>query len=631
MSIESKTFDTQPIDFTNPSELKKEVLKLVGKLLPLQQSTRFELKNLDRYKNFSGNDFNIILDLALFSKLIIEKDDTLLPNKNKTTITKKQINQFLQEKDQQEKEQAKEDKKPLWLEENHIEKTKELFDNENVLEHIQNYLDHFIVGEEINRISLYLALLKQGNHVFIRGESSQGKTHLANNVLKTVPPNRVEKIADFSPQALKYIFREMGEEVDTIYLMEDVGSGNNLHIRLTSKDDGGGTALVTEKDIEGNFKSNRIKIPIKTFITTSVRARIDAQDLSRAHEFYVDSSREQTERIISFYNKQYANKDLVEDYTFDQKVCWYIYEQLREITMDHTEVIIPFSEVCNFPTNSWFMRRDVPRMWDFISLLTLTNFSKRISYTKEMKEKGKSITKRFIIADLTDIIRGFEWLSKLKSFSTGTGLSDSEEELLELLKQSDSTSFTTNDVIGLYQESDKEVASQQWIRKLLNGLYYKGYLFKEKNPENKTQNLYSFSGKKVHRVTINYREVEKCFQEWLEKKPDSVINQIKSHKNYSLFIDRILKDVPLSLRPIKEEPKRIIRKKEKQQTFEISDPKIQKLKQALKDNYLNKELLREEFKELPKEQFDSLLLESKKNGVIQKDKQGLYFLTGVDS
>jgi len=423
----------------------------------------------------------------------------------------------------------------------HYLEAQKILNDGSVLEYASNYIGYFVVNENANIKAIYLALLNKGNQIIVRGESSQGKTHVVKCVLKTIPENRFYDLAGFSKEAPKYLLEELGDEYDIIYLKEDAANPeDNLAFRFSSKDDGGGSFVISQYNTEiKQWIPTKIKTKIFTFITTSVKSYIDAQALTRSWEFYIDSSVEQTKNICNEQANNFRNADKFIDRSFERKVLWAIYEEIRK---QDFIVICPFydiNKIINMPFDSWYMRRDNPRIIEQIKNIAKLNYKKRVSYSLNKDIDDDRRTVKYLIADIEDIITAFKLLNEIKT-STGSGLSKSEEKMLDLLKSISDNEFGCSDVIEAMKTNGWYVESQDYVNRLLNKLHNKGFLYKRKDTNDRRGNLYWPSDKKRNLVSINYESLEKQFYDWLDEREEDALQQIQEH---SLYLELVGKSV----------------------------------------------------------------------------------------
>ena len=79
------------------------------------------------------------------------------------------------------------------------------------IEIISKYLDKKIIGDELNRKIIFLGALSsqtlnvKSTNVYIRGQVSSGKSHVANKVLDLCPKTSKFILADMTPKALYYM------------------------------------------------------------------------------------------------------------------------------------------------------------------------------------------------------------------------------------------------------------------------------------------------------------------------------------------------------------------------------------------------------------------------------------------
>jgi hypothetical protein len=183
-----------------------------------------------------------------------------------------------------------------------IEEGERILDNYYPLPLIKKHLDNIIVGEDENKLLIFILLLSgkkwipydQKVMIIVKGEPAAGKTTLIDvaNVFHT------KDVGRFSRHALDYSDLKNFEVLKIKELgaadKEDAGVST---LKFLSADDKGYTAEVTERGEEGQWKTTTYKIPPISMITSTTRIHTDSQLERRSWPFNSDESIDQTERI----------------------------------------------------------------------------------------------------------------------------------------------------------------------------------------------------------------------------------------------------------------------------------------------------------------------------------------------
>ena len=477
-------------------------------------------------------------------------DDKSLPPKKeeKKSLTEKERKQILFVDTKSEKENPNDFlKEKLDYLNNFKEDVETIFEDGQVLEYIDSYLDLFIVGETKNRKLVWLSLLdplSKPTQIFVLGNSSIGKTHLVNNTLKLIPIWRIEKIGGLTENALKYKLYNLLSYIDLFYLQEysGVSETSRQQTRFTSADDGGYKFCITVPDTEclGGFRTDDIPIRAMNFITTSARS-IDIQDFTRAIPIYPDPSNEQSEKIVMNSFKIKSELHLIKDYSHQEKVCWAIYEKLRDLDLisifpyDHE---IVFNEgVFKYPKTNIRIRRDHKKIIQIAETLAKINYYHRAKFFIDLPvENNNPLTtsglerKGFLLICLDDFVRAIELvqgdgkdgsLSDLNPTQAET-LGVIEEFLKEKIESKDTEPyFLAREIYPKIQQANI-TESYDYLGIILKQLEGKGYLIIEKNPNNKTQNMYIYTYKKKDTYQIDNTLAVVAFNKWFEKQDQEV-------------------------------------------------------------------------------------------------------------
>jgi len=199
-------------------------------------------------------------------------------------------------------------------------------------------LDRFIVGEDKNKLLLFLicasSYTKFPLGAIITGESSSGKSWLMNNVLRffdnveeytRITPSAPDRLGvDFTNRILK-VEELKGSEQAQATLRVWISEGK-LRLLTTSTDTREAEVIET--------------LGVPTFITTCSEVNVDTELLNRVFFLSIDESREQTRKILEFEAKEYGILGIENEKDIDP-----IFKRMFQPLMFIDKVIIPYADI----------------------------------------------------------------------------------------------------------------------------------------------------------------------------------------------------------------------------------------------------------------------------------------------
>jgi hypothetical protein len=196
-------------------------------------------------------------------------------------------------------------------------------------------------------------------------QSSAGKNYLWDTVLSLVPPELVYKRTGFSAKAL---FRtNMSLKHSVLYIQEVAGSeGADFSIRTLQSDN----VLkweATEKQPDGSLANVEYEVEGPTVIVqTTTKNHLHPENETRVVPLYLDESAEQTKRINNEAKRRAAGKGAISD-AEREEMCGVWHDAVR--LLEPAEVVLPYAERVEVPTQPIRLRRDVPRLIKIIQLV----------------------------------------------------------------------------------------------------------------------------------------------------------------------------------------------------------------------------------------------------------------------
>ena len=209
--------------------------------------------------------------------------------------------------------------------------------------------------------------MKDSISVVVKGQSSSGKSHLVNTILRLFPRPEIFSFTYVTSKALVHRKGSLSHKI--LYIAEHSGSqGADYSIRALLSEGEISIMLPVKNEATGNFETveKRIKATGLVFCETTTRDRVNHENQTRVFDLYVDESEAQTENILFM---QAAQID-IEDKGIDEEVrIW----RAAQTHLKNYSVHIPYAlELAKaFPKDKTRARRDFPRLLSLIRAHTL--------------------------------------------------------------------------------------------------------------------------------------------------------------------------------------------------------------------------------------------------------------------
>ena len=401
---------------------------------------------------------------------------------------------------------------PPGLSEDFLEKTlsdvapeiKEILLDKAILHRYKQALDQLITGEDKNKLLLFLICLTSHTDkvlgAIIMGESSAGKSHLMNSVLKffgnveeytritRASPDRLAR--DFTNRILK-IEELRGAEKAQSTLRVWISEGKLRLLTTTIGEDGKTTTEVIETN------------GMPCFITSSTSVRPDEELLNRLFLISIDETEAQTKHVLEYEAQEFMDPDFEEKAQPPEQLI----EAITVIAATpFYHVLIPFADQLanKFPTKSVKARRDFKKLLYIIGAVAfLHQFQRPVVYKAKHRQYVVALPVDFLIA----------WkIAEEGMRETLMNLQKRSLQVLELFKDPDIESLTSRQV------ATQTRLSQNRAREILNGLVDFGYLVKDRS---KKEHSFSLKGNIDVDGTIGDFEAsslsfgEKQLEKWL--------------------------------------------------------------------------------------------------------------------
>lgn len=286
-----------------------------------------------------------------------------------------------------------------------------LLERKDLLEVYDNYLSTEIVGEEKNRILIFLLLLsckfdtrpsyrKKGDpkpaSIILSSLSSSGKSYVTKAIL---PLFGTENIDYFTWSRLTSSVLNYFHGIDMtgkIFFTEELqgmdAESNQLRLWISEGKLKLGSVekRKNEEGIEVNDLNIRESVGQPAFITGTAEDVIEDQLLNRSWVFSMDNSSEQTRKILLYQDKLARGE--IETTDINVRI---LTDAIKELKSYH--IIIPWmdSELLKMPYNDVRTRRDYQKLMLIIQCSALLHQRQRIRYTGEDGAE-------YLIADIDD-------------------------------------------------------------------------------------------------------------------------------------------------------------------------------------------------------------------------------------
>jgi uncharacterized protein YjgD (DUF1641 family) len=235
-----------------------------------------------------------------------------------------------------------------------IKEAIDLLFNPNILKIIDDEIGHIIIGENENRIYIFLSMIQaftpEYPQITVIGESGIGKSYITNCVLSMFPNEIVYTVGRVSKTALERAIQIKDRKI--LYIQESRGKTAAADsIRLSSSSDGGMKALITNKE---TGEAEELIVPPLTLITTQTEVGMHHEDETRNTKVFLSSDLKQTERVVAHQGKEAEFPiDLRRAMGIEEISKVHIIRNMIRLLKKDMNVIVPFeSEVVKYLVKS---------------------------------------------------------------------------------------------------------------------------------------------------------------------------------------------------------------------------------------------------------------------------------------
>lgn len=323
-----------------------------------------------------------------------------------------------------------------------------------------------IQGEAINSMILYVAMTSRKCHdplsVICLARSGTGKSYLMERVADCMPDEDKREHTQFTGNAFYYYKRE--EIRGKVFLIEDLDGAQEVMFPIrelqTKKRI---SKTVTMKDKGGQLRTTTLVVegPVSV-IGCTTKEEIYEDNANRSILIYLDDSKEQDERILSYQKRLRAG---VVDYSEEQSIRQKL--QRMQKALSPVRVVNPYAPLIDLPKELFKPRRTLPLLLSFIEAITFYHQYQR----EQQAESGTGEV--YIETTPEDIAWGFNLLGETL-FRKSDELSGALRSFLERLK-----AITAKHKISKFKAVDIRPYLRMAPRTLqhyLKELNYYGYL-----------------------------------------------------------------------------------------------------------------------------------------------------------
>jgi hypothetical protein len=261
----------------------------------------------------------------------------------------------------------------------------------NLLTNINILLEqNGIVGEEENRILLFILAssykMPYLMHGLVQGSSGEGKSHLINGIAQCMPQEDVMNMTRITSKSL-YHYKDK-ELINKLIVIQDF-DGLDEEAQYAFREMQSAKFLTSStvvKDIFGNNRGRMKQVQAHfASLTTTTKAEVYYDNMSRSVILGVDESQAQTMRIIQNQNSKLTGKNSTEN---EEQARQLLRNAMR--VLKSYEVINPFADKIVLPLEARMLRRLNSQFQNFVSQITIlhqyqrkTDANNKLIATKE--------------------------------------------------------------------------------------------------------------------------------------------------------------------------------------------------------------------------------------------------------
>jgi len=327
-----------------------------------------------------------------------------------------------------------------------------------LLQQIKEVLDEEIIGEDENKMLVFLLLLSKdfpsktgkpgwcisgdpmSQNIILAADSSSGKTYMTKKILDLLGDKEQDYfiISRTTKNALNY-YTDQDMDGKVIFIEELQGLDENTAQLRVWMSEGELTLNTVEKvkneeGVEVNQQVKRRTVGQPVFITNQAEGKIEDQLNNRSWVLGLDTSGEQTAKILDFQDKMDKGTVIIDEVKKQR-----IKDALKQLKPYHFRIDFLDNKFLKIPTNDVRSRRDYQKFKTLIKCSAYLHQKQR-----EIRvENGKE----FLICDIKDYDIAKQYASEILG-ATFSGLTVTQIDLINFLKkQSWNQEFTISDIM----------------------------------------------------------------------------------------------------------------------------------------------------------------------------------------
>jgi len=365
----------------------------------------------------------------------------------------------------QREEQSGNKPKAVELSKIEIKQAETLLKTKDLLNHTNNLIGKSgVIGEENNRLLMYIIFTsrKMSNplHIISMGASGTGKSHLQETVAELIPEEERMGITDLSESSFYYF--DTNELTNKLMLIEDLdGAESALYPLRELQSKKTITKTFVQKTSKGlQTMSRTVNGPICVAGCTT-KERVYEDNSNRSFIIYIDSSKNQDNRIMRFQRELSAGKIN----QGQQNEIRNLIKNSQRI-LKPLKVVNPFAELLELPSSVFKPRRTNSHYLHFIEAITF--YCQYQRKTKVNKETGEE----YIETTIEDIENANNLLKEVllkKSDKLSPACRAYFEQLKLFLEKENTTEFKNTDIRTALELSHSK--QKRYMSELLNNFY----------------------------------------------------------------------------------------------------------------------------------------------------------------
>ena len=398
----------------------------------------------------------------------------------------------------------------------------DFLESENKFEFVKEILDFEIVGEDKNKLLMFILLsgayFNLPSIILIIGESGGGKTFIVDKVIKTFPDIDFFKITGASDRAIHH--REWREYM---LVINEVQRSQEIIESLKDFGDDGIHYIVSERDpTTGNWITVEINIGVISIIATTTKEDINNELMNRAWRLEPDINLKHMKNVVEsgFKKVEDAITDIKNEGVVKSGID-IIQNSIPFIKKEYIydKVEIPYIQVLESIIDYRFKKimRDKDKLIKLIKRITAWNYRIREFY----EFNGKKI----LLSHPNDLITAMKYGHDIFRYVSRNLTPEKENimgTILSMITDKEKW-FLTGEILEKVKKKLRYTKNIQTFRNLLNALCGDAYLIKKKEGRNnayKIETGFEPSIKKFD-IKIKFAEAIGKYEERIEFLNDS--------------------------------------------------------------------------------------------------------------